>query len=43
MSTVTKKELVELITERTQAQQALVKTVVQEFLDSVAEELAKGT
>jgi nucleoid DNA-binding protein len=42
MSTVTKKELVERITQETQARQALVKNVVQEVLDGIAEELAKG-
>jgi len=42
MSTVTKKELVERITEMTQAKQVLVKTVVQQVLDSIAKELAKG-
>jgi len=42
MSTVTKKELIEHITEKTQTKQVVVKTVVQAFLDSIAEELAKG-
>jgi len=42
MSTVTKRELVERIAQKTQAKQALVKTVVQEILGGIAEELAKG-
>ena len=42
MSTVTKKELVERITEKTQVRQTLVKTVVQEVLNGIAGELAKG-
>ena len=42
MSTVTKKELIDRITERTQAKRALVKATVQNFLDEVIAELAKG-
>lgn len=42
MSTITKKEFVERITGKTQARQALVKTVVQEVFDGITEELAKG-
>jgi len=42
MSTVTKEELIQRITEKTQAKQVVVKTVAQAFLDSVIEELAKG-
>ena len=42
MSTVTKKEFVEHITEKTRARQTSVKTVVQEVLDGIAEELVKG-
>jgi nucleoid DNA-binding protein len=37
MSTVTKKEFVERITEKTQFRQTLVKTVLQEVLDAIAE------
>ena len=42
MSTITKKELVDRITESTQAKRALVKATVQNFLDEVIAELAKG-
>ena len=42
MSTVTKKELIDRIAERTQAKRILVKHVVQMFLDDVTAELSKG-
>ncbi|HUU20018.1 MAG TPA: HU family DNA-binding protein [Sedimentisphaerales bacterium] len=42
MSTITKKELVDRITESTQAKRALVKATVQNFLDEVIAELARG-
>jgi len=42
MSTVTKKELIDRITESTQAKRALVKATVQDFLGEVISELAKG-
>ena len=42
MITVTKKELVERIAQRTGLQRNDVKTVVQHFLDSVVEELGQG-
>jgi integration host factor subunit beta len=42
MSTVTKKELIDRITESTQAKRVLVKATVQNFLDEVISELAKG-
>jgi len=42
MPTVTKKELVERITQKTQASQALAKIVVQEILDAITEELVKA-
>jgi integration host factor subunit beta len=42
MSTTTKKELIERIAENTQAKRVLVKTTVQNFLDEVISELAKG-
>jgi integration host factor subunit beta len=42
MPTITKKELVDRIAERTQNRTATVKTVVQQFLDEVVSELAKG-
>ena len=41
MSTVTKKELIDRIAERTQTKQALVKSVMQSFLDAVVSELEK--
>ena len=42
MSTVTKKELIDRIAEKTQAKKMVVKRVVQSFLDEVVEELAKS-
>ena len=42
MSTITKKDLVDRITESTQAKRVLVKATVQNFLDEVISELAKG-
>jgi len=42
MSTVTKKELVERIAQSTQAKQTLVKAIIQNFLDEVISEPAKG-
>jgi integration host factor subunit beta len=42
MNTVTKKELVERIAQQSGLQRNDVKTVVQAFLDSVVEELARG-
>ena len=42
MSTVTKKELIDRITESTQAKRALVKATVQDFLGEIVFELAKG-
>ncbi|HUU17648.1 MAG TPA: HU family DNA-binding protein [Sedimentisphaerales bacterium] len=42
MSTVTKKELIDRITESTQAKRALVKATVQDFLGEIISELAKG-
>jgi len=41
MATVTKKELIDRIAERTQAKRVLVKQIVQMFLDNVTEELCK--
>ena len=40
--TITKKELVDRIADRTGAKHVLVKKVVQSFLDEIIEELAKG-
>ena len=42
MSTITKQELVDRITESTQAKRSLVKATVQNFLDEIISELAKG-
>jgi len=42
MSTITKKDLVDRIAQSTQAKQTLVKTIIQNFLDEVISELAKG-
>ena len=42
MSTITKKDLVDRITESTQAKRTLVKAIFQNFLDEVISELAKG-
>ena len=42
MSTITKKELIERIAPSTQAKQVLVKATVQNFLDEIISELAKG-
>ena len=42
MSTVTKKELIDRIAERTQAKRVVVKCVVQTFLDEVIAELCKN-
>ena len=42
MSTVTKKELIDRIAEKTQAKRVVVKRIVQSFLDEVVEELAKN-
>ena len=42
MSTITKKELVTRIAQSTQAKRVLVKATVQNFLDEVISELAKG-
>ena len=40
MSTVTKKELIDRIAEKTQAKRVVVKRIVQSFLDEVVNELA---
>lgn len=42
MSTVTKKELIDRIAERTQAKRVSVKRIVQTFLDEITSELCKG-
>jgi len=42
MATVTKKELIDRIADKTQAKRVVVKRIVQNFLDEVVEELARG-
>jgi integration host factor subunit beta len=42
MPTMTKKELIDRIAEKTQLTQATVKAVVQQFLDEITAELAQG-
>jgi integration host factor subunit beta len=42
MPTITKKELVNRIAEKIQCKHVTVKTIVQEFLDEIVSELAKG-
>ena len=42
MSTVTKKELIDQIAERTQAKRVLVKRIVQTFLDEIISELSRN-
>jgi nucleoid DNA-binding protein len=42
MTTVTKKELIDQIAERTQAKRILVKQTIQSFLDEIIAELCKG-
>ena len=42
MTTVTKKELIDRIAERTQAKRVLVKRITQAFLDEVIAELCKN-
>jgi len=42
MSTVTKKELIDRIAERTQAKRVSVKRIIQAFLDEITTELCKN-
>lgn len=42
MATVTKKELIDRIAERTQAKRVIVKSIVQTFLEEVTTELCKN-
>ncbi len=42
MSTITKKELIDGIAKNTQAKRVTVKRIIQEFLDQITAELAKG-
>ena len=41
MATVTKKEIIDQIAERTQAKRILVKRIIQSFLDGITKELCK--
>jgi integration host factor subunit beta len=42
MATITKKELVDKIAEKTNVKQSTVKTIVQQFLDEISSELVKS-
>ena len=42
MSTITKKEIIDRIAEKTQAKRVLAKRIVQEFLNQVTSELCNG-
>jgi len=42
MATITKKELIDRITENTQVKRLLVKATIQNFLDELISELGKG-
>ena len=42
MPTITKKDFVDRIADKTQCKHVVVKTVVQQFLDEIVSELAKG-
>ena len=42
MPTITKKDFVDRIAQKTQVQQTLVKTIVQNFLDEIVAEVSKG-
>jgi integration host factor subunit beta len=42
MATITKKELVDRITQRIQCKNIAVKEIVQQFLDEISTELSKG-
>ena len=42
MATIKKKELIDLIAERSQAKRFLVKQIVQSFLDEIITQLCKG-
>lgn len=43
MATITKKELIDKISEDTQAKRVLVKKIIQTFLDEITAELKKGS
>lgn len=42
MATITKKELIDRIAERTQAKRVTVKSIIQTFLDEITRELSKN-
>jgi nucleoid DNA-binding protein len=42
MATITKKELIDRIAERTQAKRVLVKSIIQSFLDEIIKELCEN-
>jgi nucleoid DNA-binding protein len=42
MATITKKELIDRISEKTQAKRVIVKNVIQTFLDEIVDELRKN-
>jgi len=42
MATITKKELIDRISEQKKCKRVVVKTVIQTFLDTIIEELSKG-
>ena len=42
MATITKKEVVDKIAEKTDVKRSITKTIVQEFLDEIISELAKS-
>jgi len=42
MATITKKELIDRIADRTQARRATVKQIVQAFLDAITDELCRN-
>ncbi len=42
MDTITKKELIDRIAERTSSKRVMVKRIIQSFLDEIIEELGKG-
>ncbi len=43
MATITKKELIDRIAERTQAKRVLVKSIIQSFLDEIIKELCENS
>jgi len=42
MATITKKELIDRIAERTQAKRVIVKSIIQTFLDEITKELCEN-